>query len=118
MLGYPGETEADIYDTVRYLKDASPDHFTITVAYPIKGTSLFQEVESTLSNDDKGWEQSTDRDRDFSVLIEGPIIITLSVGSHLRSGFTNWMPPPGMIQEDSNYDLKFSIRKWVCYGKE
>lgn len=65
MLGYPGETEADIYDTVQYLKDARPDHFTITVAYPIKGTSLFQEVESTFSNDDKGWEQSTDRDRDF-----------------------------------------------------
>lgn len=65
MLGYPGETEDDIYDTVQYLKNANPDHFTITVAYPIKGTSLFQEVESTLSNDGRGWEQSTDRDRDF-----------------------------------------------------
>jgi anaerobic magnesium-protoporphyrin IX monomethyl ester cyclase len=37
MLGYPGETEADIRETVEHLKDSNPDLFTITVAYPIKG---------------------------------------------------------------------------------
>ena len=64
MLGYPGETEADIMETVQYLKDASPDHFTITIAYPIKGTGLYQEIEMK-QKEDLDWMQTTDRDRDF-----------------------------------------------------
>ena len=37
MLGYPGETEADIEATIEHLKSADPDQFTITVSYPIRG---------------------------------------------------------------------------------
>ncbi|MFY0651987.1 MAG: B12-binding domain-containing radical SAM protein [Cyclobacteriaceae bacterium] len=64
MLGYPGETEEDIKETINHLKIANPDHFTITVAYPIKGTSLYNEIEAkqTVELD---WAKSTDRDRDF-----------------------------------------------------
>jgi anaerobic magnesium-protoporphyrin IX monomethyl ester cyclase len=64
MLGYPGETEADIRETVEHLKDSNPDLFTITVAYPIKGTGLFEEVESTATAA-LPWAQRTDRDLDF-----------------------------------------------------
>ncbi len=64
MLGYPGETEEDIMETVQYLKDANPDHFTITIAYPIKGTGLYQEVEMK-QKEDLDWLKTTDRDRDF-----------------------------------------------------
>ena len=64
MLGYPGETEMDIKKTIQYLKEANPTHYTITVAYPIKGTGLYKEIEDkiTVSPD---WETSTDRDIDF-----------------------------------------------------
>lgn len=64
MLGYPGETEEDIKETVRHLKESNPDHFTITVAYPIKGTSLYNEIEARQTKA-LDWMQSTDRDRDF-----------------------------------------------------
>jgi anaerobic magnesium-protoporphyrin IX monomethyl ester cyclase len=64
MLGYPGETEDDINETINHLKIANPDHFTITVAYPIKGTSLYNEIEDTQTID-LDWSKSTDRDRDF-----------------------------------------------------
>jgi anaerobic magnesium-protoporphyrin IX monomethyl ester cyclase len=64
MLGYPGETEADIQETVHHLKSANPDLFTITVAYPIKGTGLYEEVEA-LRTTHLPWEESTDRDIDF-----------------------------------------------------
>jgi anaerobic magnesium-protoporphyrin IX monomethyl ester cyclase len=64
MLGYPGETELDIEETIHHLKESDPDHFTITVAYPIKGTELFQEVEAhQTANLD--WSVSTDRQIDF-----------------------------------------------------
>lgn len=64
MVGYPGETEADIFETVNHLKVSNPDIFTITVAYPIKGTPLYQEVEDRFI-EDLPWETSTDRDIDF-----------------------------------------------------
>jgi len=64
MLGYPGETEKDIEETIDHLKLSDPDHFTITVAYPIKGTELFEEIEATQLNS-FDWTKNTDRDRDF-----------------------------------------------------
>jgi radical SAM superfamily enzyme YgiQ (UPF0313 family) len=65
MLGYPGETESDIEETINHLKKSDPDHFTITVAYPIKGTEFFQEIETNQVNV-FSWEKQTDRDRDFN----------------------------------------------------
>jgi radical SAM superfamily enzyme YgiQ (UPF0313 family) len=64
MLGYPGETEEDIMETYNHLVESDPDLYTITVAYPIKGTSLYQDVEDSLINKPE-WETSTDRDIDF-----------------------------------------------------
>ncbi len=64
MLGYPGETIEDIDETIQYLKEANPTEYTITVAYPIKGTSLYNEVESKIINP-LNWETSTDREIEF-----------------------------------------------------
>lgn len=64
MLGYPGETETDILQTIDYLKKANPTHFTITIAYPIKGTSLYNEIEKNITVQ-PNWETSTDRQIDF-----------------------------------------------------
>jgi len=64
MLGYPGETEEDIEETIHHLKVSNPNQFTITIAYPIKGTGLYQEVEA-LQTETLDWADSTDRDIDF-----------------------------------------------------
>ncbi|MGZ3899392.1 MAG: B12-binding domain-containing radical SAM protein [Bacteroidia bacterium] len=64
MLGYPGETKADIKNTIEHLQTSQPDYYTITIAYPIKGTPLYNEVSETITG--KGnFESSTDRDLDF-----------------------------------------------------
>jgi radical SAM superfamily enzyme YgiQ (UPF0313 family) len=65
MLGYPTETMEDINLTIQYLKDANPDVFTITVAYPIKGTSLYTEIEKDIIQAPT-WNSSTDREIDFT----------------------------------------------------
>jgi radical SAM superfamily enzyme YgiQ (UPF0313 family) len=63
MLGYPGETETDIDATIEHLKRADPDQFTITVAYPIKGTPYYEEVAGRGDIvDTRPWELTTDRD--------------------------------------------------------
>jgi radical SAM superfamily enzyme YgiQ (UPF0313 family) len=64
MLGYPGETTADINETIHHLKVSNPDLYTITIAYPIKGTPLYQEVEADFTVFPE-WDKGTDRDIDF-----------------------------------------------------
>ncbi len=64
MLGYPGEGLKEIKETVNYLVNAMPDQLTTTIAYPIKGTSLYEDVSETLIIPD-AWEKHTDRDLDF-----------------------------------------------------
>ncbi|MFZ4613549.1 MAG: B12-binding domain-containing radical SAM protein, partial [Bacteroidia bacterium] len=61
MLGYPGEKEYDIIETLNHLKISNPDYFTITTAYPIKGTELYLENESEFINS-PDWASSSDRD--------------------------------------------------------
>ncbi len=48
MLGYPGESRKDILITARFLKNTLPDDLTLGIAYPIKGTRFYQQVESTF----------------------------------------------------------------------
>lgn len=64
MLGYPGETEDDINETVNHLIESNPHHFTITLAYPIRGTELFEETRNDFTYVGE-WETSNDRDIDF-----------------------------------------------------
>jgi radical SAM superfamily enzyme YgiQ (UPF0313 family) len=65
MLGYPGEQRTDIHETVEHLKLSNPDIFLTTVAYPIKGTPFYDEVEERLITN-LPWEKRTDRDLDFA----------------------------------------------------
>ena len=61
MLGYDGEEESDLVETVRVLQEAAPDIFLTTVSYPIKDTGYFSTVhDRILAN--KDWAQGSDRD--------------------------------------------------------
>jgi radical SAM superfamily enzyme YgiQ (UPF0313 family) len=61
MLGYEGETIEDIEATVQHLKASNPDIFLTTVAYPIKGTPYYSQVESRILAN-AAWTDRTDRD--------------------------------------------------------
>lgn len=61
MLGYEGETIEDLEETVEHLKISNPDIFLTTVAYPIKGTHYYAEVESRILAN-RSWTDRSDRD--------------------------------------------------------
>jgi radical SAM superfamily enzyme YgiQ (UPF0313 family) len=61
MLGYEGEDQSDLEATAEHLKRAAPDVFLTTVAYPIKGTPYFDEVQGRLRQDGD-WASRSDRD--------------------------------------------------------
>lgn len=66
MLGYPGETRKDIDQTVKHLKLANPAHYTLTLAYPIKGTAFYEEVVTKLKMPfSTNFGEYSDRDLDF-----------------------------------------------------
>lgn len=65
MLGYPGETEKDIVETAKHLRDSLPDLLTITMAYPIPGTALYAEAEKAGLKVPGEWGCYTDREIDF-----------------------------------------------------
>jgi radical SAM superfamily enzyme YgiQ (UPF0313 family) len=64
MLGYPGETKKHIRETIRHLQLSDPDHYTVTITYPIKGTMLYSEVENSILTP-VSFSENTDRDIDF-----------------------------------------------------
>ncbi len=61
MVGYPTETHEDIQQTLQHIQAANPTHLTITKAYPIKGTALYEEIKDEIAHFPH-WETNTDRD--------------------------------------------------------
>lgn len=61
MLGYPGETKADIAETIKHLQISNPTFYTITLAYPIAGTPLYEEVKEEMIQPD-AWKNISDRE--------------------------------------------------------
>ena len=56
-----GEERSDLEATVEHLKEAGPDTFLTTVAYPIKGTPYYGTVADKVIAR-KAWETGSDRD--------------------------------------------------------
>ncbi len=61
MLGYDGEEQSDLEETVRVLSAAAPDIFLTTVSYPIKDTGYFEAVQDRVVAH-KSWDDGSDRD--------------------------------------------------------
>ncbi len=60
MFGYPGEELADIEETIAFVRDRQPDVYLTTVAYPLRGTKLYDEVrEQIITKTD--WESHLQR---------------------------------------------------------
>jgi anaerobic magnesium-protoporphyrin IX monomethyl ester cyclase len=60
MLGYPGERKKDIFNTADYLRRACPEEVTVAMAYPIKGTRFYDDIESTFA-EPFVWQKQTER---------------------------------------------------------
>lgn len=61
MLGFEGEEASDMRATAEHLKISNPDIFLTTVAYPIKGTGYYKQVEKKIIAR-ADWAHRTDRD--------------------------------------------------------
>jgi anaerobic magnesium-protoporphyrin IX monomethyl ester cyclase len=55
ILGYPGETEETVLDTVNFASSLPLDYLSFTFPYPIPGTPLFEKVKNLMISNE--WEE-------------------------------------------------------------
>jgi anaerobic magnesium-protoporphyrin IX monomethyl ester cyclase len=56
ILGYPGENDRTIIDSVNFASSLPLDYVSFTFPYPIPGTQLFRDLRDRISSDE--WEES------------------------------------------------------------
>jgi len=59
QFGYPGETRADIEQTLQMIRDCAPDDIGISVSYPLPGTKFHERVRAQLGAK-QNWNDSDD----------------------------------------------------------
>ena len=67
QFGYPGETRADIEQTLQLVRDCQPDDIGISVSYPLPGTKFYAAVREQL-----GARQNWVDSQDLAMLYQGP----------------------------------------------
>jgi len=59
QFGYPGETRADVEQTLQMVRDCRPDDIGISVSYPLPGTRFYERVKDQLGLK-QNWVDSDD----------------------------------------------------------
>jgi anaerobic magnesium-protoporphyrin IX monomethyl ester cyclase len=59
IVGYPGETNETILDTLKFASLIPLDYLSFTLPYPIPGTPLYDRVEASIEVDD--WNEPRHR---------------------------------------------------------
>lgn len=72
MFGYPGEELGDIYETIDFVREQQPDVYLTTVAYPLRGTTLYDEVRGDIRAE-RGWEHHLQRELDIAGRFTTPL---------------------------------------------
>jgi len=103
MLGYPGETVADIQLSIDHLILCDPDYFTINLAYPIKGTKFYDQVKDRILN--FNWSDTPDKDLEFK-RIYSKLFYQLA----LRKVYNKVHAAKSRKQKEYRNFLKYSIK--------
>jgi radical SAM superfamily enzyme YgiQ (UPF0313 family) len=72
MYGYPGEELEDINKTIAFIRDLQPDHYLTTVAYPLRGTALYEEIEDQIIYH-SDWKNHLQRELDIKNRYRRPL---------------------------------------------
>lgn len=59
QLGYPGESWAELQDTITFVRRTRPDDIGVSLSYPLPGTVFYQRVQSQLGSK-RNWTDSDD----------------------------------------------------------
>jgi anaerobic magnesium-protoporphyrin IX monomethyl ester cyclase len=78
QFGYPGETWADIEQTLQMVRDCRPDDVGMSVSYPLPGTKFYENVKVQLG-EKQNWLDSAD----LAMMYQGPFTTAFYRQLHL-----------------------------------
>jgi anaerobic magnesium-protoporphyrin IX monomethyl ester cyclase len=83
QFGYPGETWAEIEQTIRMVRETAPDDVGVSISYPMPGTKFYDLVASQLGTK-KNWADSNDLSMMFQGAYSSEFYRALSDAVHLQ----------------------------------
>jgi radical SAM superfamily enzyme YgiQ (UPF0313 family) len=91
QFGYPGETWADLQDTIAFVCETRPDDIGVSFSYPLPGTVFYQRVQTQLG-EKRNW---TDSD-DLCIMFHGAYTTEFyrAVRDALHAEVDSWADPP------------------------
>ncbi|HID05420.1 MAG TPA: B12-binding domain-containing radical SAM protein [Aigarchaeota archaeon] len=71
ILGYPGENNETMLNTIRFASSLPLDYFSMTIPYPLPGTDLYERVKHKMLTEEwekprNGWDHKLLFEHDFS----------------------------------------------------
>jgi radical SAM superfamily enzyme YgiQ (UPF0313 family) len=93
QFGYPGESWADIEQTIGMVREARPDDIGVSVSYPLPGTAFHDRVSAEL-NGKQNWTDSAD----LAMMFRGPYpselyrALATALHDEVRGGTPDWQP--------------------------
>jgi len=83
QFGYPGETWAEIEQTIRMVRETAPDDVGVSISYPMPGTKFYDLVSGQLGTK-KNWGDSNDLSMMFKGAYSSEFYRALSDAVHLQ----------------------------------
>ena len=100
QFGYPGETWAEIEETIQMVRETHPDDVGISVSYPLPGTRFYEKVRGQLGLK-SNWSDSADLAMMFRGEYSSEFYRALSDALHrdVRGGFDREAPGWARVRE-------------------
>ncbi len=96
IVGYPGETNETILDTLRFGSSLPLDYLSFTLPYPIPGTALYERLKHKIDTED--WDEQKHRG-----LIEHKLLY--------RSDFSEAKLKVGIVKAMVQFELRKRLRE-------
>ena len=102
IIGYPGETDETLKETLDFIRRAEPDDVFISLASPYPKTELYETVK------ENGWKMSTDWSRfdNITPVFENPSMPANTMTETRRKVFNQFYSP--------SYILRQSLKRTHC----
>ncbi len=101
QFGYPGETWAELQETIEFVRETRPDDIGISFSYPLPGTVFYERVQAQLGRK-RNW---TDSD-DLCIMFKGAYTTDFyrAVREALHAEVDSWRE--AKISRETNSDLE------------
>ena len=102
QFGYPGETWAELRETISFVRQTRPDDIGISFSYPLPGTVFYERVQMQLGHK-RNWSDSNDLCIMYRAAYKTDFY--RAVRDALHAEVDSWRKPPVSGEEQARIDV-------------